>query len=435
VLGPGAGGGLNPTDATTASLIRRDEPYHGSTRSWRLNLLSERSRLYTLNGRFAYAGTERDFIFDEFASGTNRFGTPQNRQILVFGSGRRPVSAGSLTISLFPAERLTVVNHTSFHSTRMEGDGLYRELAAGSFDFSEVRFNYLGIRTLATATDANFRLADTVTVFAGHQFSTRRIRSIEQTSFDGVPDRLTAEQDSNLHLGRGGVRVQAFRRRLSLLIDGEVGRVDRPVYPTSERNFHVISGRLQYRTRTLSATALVRTNYNVNSASLFAHSSKSRNYSADLSWSPRTWGGLDVSYSKLHLDTVSGIAYFFEGAFTPDTAVYLSNIHSASITGRASVGNRVDLFVGYTRVQDTGGDTPGFLTRTNTPFPPESPLSLSLVVFPLTYDSPMARVSVRVHQKLRFNAGYQFYRYDEERLPSFQAYRAHTGFTSLLWSF
>ncbi|MCL4854795.1 MAG: hypothetical protein KJZ78_25825, partial [Bryobacteraceae bacterium] len=54
--------------------------------------------------------------------------------------------------------------------------------------------------------------------------------------------------------------------------------------------------------------------------------------------------------------------------------------------------------------------------------------------FPLTYHSPMARISFRIHSKLRWNAGYQFYDYGEKfQFP--QNYRAHTGYTSLLWSF
>jgi len=58
--------------------------------------------------------------------------------------------------------------------------------------------------------------------------------------------------------------------------------------------------------------------------------------------------------------------------------------------------------------------------------------------FPLTFVSPLARLSVRLHEKLRWNIGYQFYDYNEN-LPSQyflrQFYRAHTGYASLTWSF
>ena len=159
----------------------------------------------------------------------------------------------------------------------------------------------------------------------------------------------------------------------------------------------------------------MRTNYNTNSVSLFSHSSKSRSYSADGSWSPVSWGGIDASYSKLHLDTLSGIAYFRLGALTA----------------------RVDLFAGYTRVQDTGGKYPGLVTQPVViqGTPPNPPLpTIGFQVLPLTYESPMLRVSVRLHPRLRLNAGYQYYRYSEDVLQT-QNYRAHTGFSSLMWSF
>jgi hypothetical protein len=55
-------------------------------------------------------------------------------------------------------------------------------------------------------------------------------------------------------------------------------------------------------------------------------------------------------------------------------------------------------------------------------------------VFPLSFESPLARVSLRINEKLRFNAGYQYYGYNED-FSSFQNYRAHTGYTSVTWSF
>jgi hypothetical protein len=168
---------------------------------------------------------------------------------------------------------------------------------------------------------------------------------------------------------------------------------------------------------------MARTNYNTNSVSLSAHSAKSRNYSADVSWTPVSWAGVDASYSKLHLDTISGIAYFLNGALTPDRSIYLSNIHSGTLGLRASAGGRVDFFVGYMHVQDTGSDD--LRTQATT---------LGYRIFPLTYQSPFARVSVRLHPRIRWNVGYQHYQYAED-IARTQNYRAHTGFSSLMWSF
>ena len=419
----GAQQGNNPLDNSALTSFRRDEPYHGSTDSWRIHLMTSESKWYNVAGRFTYAGTRRNFLFDELALGTDRLGAARNRQVFVFGEGRRPVLAANLTTTLNPTDALTVVNHTAFHHTRMDGDGAFTELNNGTGFGQLIHFQFLGIRTLSTSTDVNYRISPIVGLFGGYEFSTRRVRSIEQLNFgDPVPEREEGRQDSRLHAGRFGLRLRPGKL-LTFIADGEIGRVDRPVFPTSEKNYHILGGRVRYKGRSITLSALARTNYNFNSASLFAHSSKSRTYSGDASWSAGSWLGIDASYSKLHLDTLSGIAYFFNNRLVQnDRSRYISNIHSASVSARVAAGRRVELLGGYVRTQDRGSSEQPF------------PGTIGFQVYPLTFDSPMGRLSVLLHNRLRWNAGYQRYGYGEQMLPV-QNYRAHTGFTSLSWSF
>lgn len=428
--------GAVPDDRTSLESFRGDGPTHGYARSWRANLLWDRMRALTLSGRFASVRAHRDFVFDESAAGSARFQAAANRQILVFGDAQRPVTNGSFTLSLFPRGRATLVNQTSFYNIRMEGKGGYRELNNATLAFSLADFQLLGIRTISNATEVNVRATESVGLLAGYQLSTRRIRSVEQTEFEGVPERRFSEQENRLHAGRAGIRIRPLKP-LSLILDAEVGRADRPIYPISERNYHAFGWRAQYKARTLFLSAAVRTNYNVNSVSLFSHSSKSRNYGADASWTVRPWLSFDANWSKLHLDTLTGLAYFYNRALTTDRSTYISNIHSGTLAVRAGIGARAELYLGYSRVEDTGDGggqrgaapaTPGASGANITPG------ALAFQVFPLSFDSPMARLSIRLHNKVRWNAGYQHYRYSEQLLPV-QNYRAHTGFSSLTWSF
>jgi hypothetical protein len=68
---------------------------------------------------------------------------------------------------------------------------------------------------------------------------------------------------------------------------------------------------------------------------------------------------------------------------------------------------------------------------------PVQALFSSVQTFPLSYQSPLARLSVRITEKVRWNAGWQFYNYHEEfgLLGWYQNYHANTGYTSVLWSF
>ena len=68
---------------------------------------------------------------------------------------------------------------------------------------------------------------------------------------------------------------------------------------------------------------------------------------------------------------------------------------------------------------------------------PIQALVASVQTYPLTYQSPLARLSVKISPKVRWNAGWQFYNYGEDfHLFGYnQNFNAHTGFTSVLWSF
>ncbi|MCU1261813.1 MAG: hypothetical protein JWO80_4698, partial [Bryobacterales bacterium] len=61
----------------------------------------------------------------------------------------------------------------------------------------------------------------------------------------------------------------------------------------------------------------------------------------------------------------------------------------------------------------------------------------SVQTFPLTFQSPSARISVRLLEKVRLNFGYQYYGYKEQfgLFGINDNYRANTGYTSVLWSF
>jgi hypothetical protein len=446
----GTSAGDNPTDLITLTNFQRSQPYHGSTGSWRVNLISDRSKLYSINGRFAYAGGRRDFIFDETAVGTDRFGSAQNRQTFVSGNARRPVLAANLTLSLFPGTRLTVVNHSAYNDTRIDGDGVFRQFTDALLDNETVHFQFLGIRTFSNQTDVNFRFSKRAGLYAGYQVSTRKIRSIEQQAFGGVPDQIAAEQDNTLHSGTFGIRLKPVKP-LIINLDAEIGRADKPFFPISEKNYHALSGRIQYQYKTLFLSASSRTNYNTNSISLTSHSSHARTYAADASWAPSSWISFEADYNKLHLDTLSGIAYFANGDLLNGRSIYVSNIHAGNFGVRLNPRNRVSFYVGYSRVQDTADNPYASLAAIQNPFGgPLSPITASTLLngvaaqpagtndfyqaYPLSFESPLARLSVRLNERLRWNAGYQYYRYSE-KLIDLQNYRAHTAYTSVTWSF
>jgi len=429
----GSSPGANPEDLTTLDGFRRIEPQHGNSPFWRGNLHGER-KSWAVNARITYVGARRNFILDETAVGVVRNAT--NRQIVAGGNATRPTTAGDFSISIFPGERLSVVNNTSVYSTRINGDSLYSEVN-NNRPSNQVYFQFLGIRTITNSTDINYRASSMIGLYGGYHYSSRVIRSTENFSipaFD-IAEGVTARQENHVHSGLAGLRLRPAKP-LTISLDAEMSRADRPFAPIADRNFHALRGRAQYKAKSLLLSAGYRQNYNTNSVSLSAHSSRARNYSFDASWVPRGWLAFDAGYSKIHLDTVSGIAFFAGGNLnTGLSSIYISNIHAGNFGARFGIGKRADLYLGYSITKDTGDGRSSAAPPGTTD--PVLLLLLPAQTFPLSFQSPLARLSVRLTQKVRWNAGWQFYNYHEKFLvgAAAQNYRANTGYTSVLWSF
>ena len=430
-----------PFDSTTLQTFNRAEPYHGSNPGWLGNLHASH-KLWGMNARMTYVSGSRNFAMDELATGLSRFGGPVNRQVLMEGTAQRPVMAGDFSASLFPAANLTIVNNTTVHNTRIDGNSYFTEYDNGTGQATTLNFHFLGVRTIANSTDVNYRMRDWLGFYAGYVYSDRQTRLEEAFAYPQIAGSSSSnlyQQDSHLNSGRLGIRVRPLKA-LTFNLDGEVGHASQVLASISDRNYHTLNGRVQYRTKKLQLAAQYRQEYNENAPlNLLTYSSRSRQASVSASWAARDWISLDASYTKLHLDTVGALQFFAGTSFsqlqTGYDSIYVSNIHAANLGLRFSAWKRADLFVGYAITKDTG-DGRSTLAPAGITDPVQAQLS-AWQTFPLTFQSPLARVSVRISSKVRWNAGYQFYGYGEQfqLFSYYQNYHAHTGFTSLLWAF
>jgi hypothetical protein len=317
----------------------------------------------------------------------------------------------------------------------MDGSNFYEQFDNATLSAQTLHFQFLGVRLITNGTDVRYRFSKKLDVFAGFRYADRSIRSIEDGASVGQPlQGLAAEQSNHQDAGVLGVNWIPWKD-LRVHLEGEVGRNSTPFAPISLANYHAIRSRVLYRKKSYSLGAGYQENYNNNSIVITAYSSRSRTYNAEGSWNAKSWLSLDASYSKLHLDTLGGIAFFAgtPSVLTSGESVYISNIHAANLGVRLPVAKRADVYLGYNITKDTG-DGRGSLAAQATA---AGQIFYNVQTFPLTYQTPLVRVSVRISAKLRYNLGYQYYGYHEDfgLLSETQNYRAHTGYTSLLWSF
>jgi hypothetical protein len=440
---PATGDGIQAagtlTDQTVLQQFNRSQPVHGSSPGW-LGNLHTRHKRWGLNARLTYMNGKNDFALDESALGLGQSGAPAARQIVVGGDAGRQDLAGDVSLSYFPTDRLTIVNNTSISNNRTDGDSSYSEFLTGSNLGATIYFRYLGIRTIANSMDVNYRPASWIGFYGGYHYADRRVETIEDFTLPAFANSSVNdfyEVANQLQSGLAGVRLRPWKP-LTINLDYEIGRTNNPLTPISDKNFQTLGGRAQYRVRKVQLSAGYKESYDFNSAfSVFE--SHSRVYSTTASWAPRDWFSIDASYNRQHLDSSSNIV-FFAGVNTPVRQVgyrsdFISNIHAANLGVRFAIGRRADLYAGYSITKDTG-DGRATAVPADTTNPIQALLD-SVQTFPLTYQSPLARLSIRIGPKLRWNAGYQYYGYGETfgLLSYYQNFHAHTGYTSILWSF
>ncbi len=427
---------LKGTAPAALTSFVRPQPYRGRTPGWMGNIYGE-TRWIALNAHASYSGGTGHYAQNEIAVGLDRFGSANNRQISVTASGDRPVTAGDFLATILPGKRFSIVNNLSASDTRMNGSNVFQQYDLSTLSFATINFQFLGIRLVTNATDAHFRISKHFDVFGGMRFSQRQIRSIEDSGDPTTPlSGVSAQQTNTTKAGIFGANIflgKGFRAHF----EDEIGRNDNPLTPVSLQAYHSVRSKVQYRTKTWTLGGGYNDNYNSNSVQITAYSSHARTYSANGSWTAKSWVSVDAGYSKLHLDTIDGLV-FFAGApraikVSDQQSIYISNIHAANIGLRFALRKYADLYVGYNLTKDTGDGRTSLATQSSA----NAQILYNAQTFPLTYQTPLLRLSVRLTEKIRWNVGYQYYGYREDfgLLSLNQGYRANTGYTSLLWAF
>jgi hypothetical protein len=322
------------------------------------------------------------------------------------------------------------VNQASAYNTRTSGNSAYLQFDNSTQSAAVLYYQYLGIRTVADETDLKYQLLRWLDVHGGYEYSNRKITSTPQFAAPGTASAVPYIQTNELNSGSLGVHVTPLKQ-LNIVLDDEIGRASRPFTPKGDKDYNVLVGRVSYKLRNLQFAASAKSNYNDNSVTVTAYSSHARTYSASASVSPRSWLSVDAMYSKSHVDTLGGIAFFAQSQlFQNQTSYYVSNIHAGVLTARFAL-KRADLYLGCSIVEDTGDGRP---TAATTVVGPSLVPFQTAQTFPFRFASPMGRLSLRISERVRWNVGYQYFGYHES-FSAGENYIAHTGFTSLLWSF
>src|SRR5271165_84721 len=391
----------------------RSPPAHATNPSWSLLFLHSDQRA-DINGNLTYANGEGSFVSDESIFGGGFLATPI-QQIQTSGVGRQPVATGNLNIDVDVTNGLTLTSHTSFYDGRTEGTNAYFEQQAPGQVSQVLYFQSLDIRTVTTDFQADQRVNKWLDIFGGYEYSNRLINSVEQftaaESIIRIPFSETNEQNDSFF----GVKARAMKS-LTVSFEGEVSHSSLPFTPKSDGNYLAWKASMTYRVKNLQLSASAQNERNATSTSLTSFSARNQTWSAAVNWNARPWLSFDASYSNIYTNALGGLA-FFAGGLPVDNAVsyYVMNLHAANAGIRMQIRRSLSIYLGGTAVRDSGDGRP---QADASQYDPTLAAFRVAETFPLTYYSPFARVSVRLNQWIRWNIGYQLYKYQADFSPA-----------------
>jgi hypothetical protein len=317
------------------------------------------------------------------------------------------------------------------YNVRTEGNSEFLQYDNATQSLDILYYNYLGIRTVSNETDVNYQLLNWLGFSGGFQYSNRLIRSDQEYTLAGTTTPAPYSQTDQQSSGTLGIRLRPYKG-LTVVLDGEIGNDTRPLTPASGKTYHALNAKVQYKLKKVTVSGNAQSNYRFTPVSLSAYSSESRTYSANGFYTPNEWLSFDAGYSRLHIYSLGGIAYFENFQLVQgESSLYLSNINAINFGARFALKKRAEFYVGYSGVQDVGD---GRSTPDGTGIASANPVFQAVQTFPVKFDSPMARFSMRLNERVRWNVGYQYYGYREKFYPA-QDYHANTGYSSLTWSF
>jgi hypothetical protein len=469
----GANPGIN-VNPTTAHLtdFHRDEPTHGKVNYTRLSLHSLIAKRLDLTARITYSNATSNSVFSEGFSGVNwntrvsgfppspPNSTPNTLNLGTYTIAQdveRPNTIGDFGVTWLATNKLRISNTFRVEDFEINGLGslsdffsLTRPITGGTqtdtIAFNDLPANVItNYRKYQNTIEGDYAFNARHSIHIGYRYGHRRI----EESFSGFdfgsngsvsPPVLTtsqSEQENNTHAILGGFKSRVADN-WTIWFDGERGTADNVFSRLGNYDYTYIRAKSRYAiTNKVSFNLALITRDRANPSEIagvsledFGVSIKSRVFTSAVDWSVTRRLTVNAGYSYNWLNSNAVIEYFFNGVRHPQgRSLYFMRNNFFYIDTVSQLTPRATLYLGYrinkdngqgNRVTDPTGN-PGFLVTS----------------YPMSFQSPEGRLAIRLHRRMDWNIGYQYYNYNESTLvgPRPQNYHAHLPYTSLRFYF
>ncbi len=463
---PGISPGINVNPAAAQlTTFSREEPSRGSVNYTRLSVHTMVADRLDITGRLIYSKATSDFNFAENFTGRNWnpriTGFPPSPpaatpnilnlgQYILSGRSERPSTLFDLGLTYRATDKLRISN--TFRAEKFEIDGsavfsdffsVTRGVTTNTKGFTGRNVNtFTGYRKYQNTIEADYQFNPRYSFHVGYRFAARRIEEAISGFNLGTnaPAALVPEsheEDNHTHVFIGGFKARPASE-WTIYFDAEHGTADNVFTRIGNYNYTNIRAKSRYKpTRNLTFNLALITKDNSNPSEIagvslqdFGVDVKSRIFTSSLDWAPNSRVYFSTGYNYHWITSDAVIEYFFNSVRHPlGRSQYYSRNNFFFVDSVFRLARRATLFASY-RVNKDNGQGDRLADPTGNP-------GTLIASYPMSFQSPEARLALRLHERLDWNIGYQYYNYNESVIvgPRPQNYHAHLPYTSLRFYF
>lgn len=451
---------VNPAAANLTNFLR-NEPARGSVNYTRLSLQTLLAKKLDITGRVIYSKADQNYSLAENFTGRNWnpriTGFPPSPpgatpnilnlgQYTLDGESEKPNWLGDLGITFLATDKLRISNTFRVEDFEINGTALFsdffsltRGTRTDTIGFSN-RNVITGVdyRKYQNTIEGDYQFNPHYSVHLGYRYGHRRV--VESISGFNLgansPTPLTPtvdEETNNTHSILGGFKARPMKE-WTLYFDAEHGTADNVF--TRIGNYDYTNVRFKSRYKPTSRVALnlsVITKDNANPSEIagvsledFGVSIKSRIFTGSLDWTANSRFSLSTGYNYHWINSKAIVDYFFNSVQHPfGNNLYFVRNNFFFIESVAQIAPRATLYTTYRINKDNG--------QGNRVADPTGNPGTLIASYPMSFQSPEARLAIKLHHRLDWNVGYQYYNYNESTIvgPRPQNYHAHLPYTSL----
>lgn len=454
-LGATPGINLNPAVARFTNFVR-NEPTRGKVNFTRFSLHTLIAKKLDITGRVIHSNTTSNSVFLE-SFGSINFNTritgqlnpPNvvNGQYNITGNVERPSWLGDIGLTFLATDKLRLSDTFRVEDFEINGLATFSDAffatrapaSSSSFVVNGLAANKITkYRKYQNTLEADYQFNDRYAAHAGYRYGSRHIEElISGFSLNSnapvalVPEEVT--EQNHTHALFAGFKARPVQN-WTIFFDVERGTADNVFTRIGNYDYTNLRAKSRYApTRKLSFNLGLITRNNANPSEIagvslqdFGVDVKSRIFTSSVDWAANSRVSFSAGYNYSFIDSDAVVDYFYNSIRHPvGHSLYFVRNNFFYVDTVAQLAPRFSLYASY-RINRDRGQGSRLADPTGTP-------GTLINSYPMNFQSPEARLAIRLHRRLDWNLGYQYYNYNESALvgPRPQNYHAHLPYTSL----